>query len=214
MNGDRDQVLGAIRRALSAGRAAGWTPAPARQEPPVPLPRRVPGDAGMVEHFLRRIDGLGDQARLLPHRMLPPAVEEISTDLGLTRGVADKQAEELLGEGIDRKHLHAASTKAELFEADHALVTADFAISATGTVGFIDTPERPRLLSVAPPVQIVLVRASTLLDGPEDALSRMKETRHGVVWITGSSRTADIEGILIRGAHGSKKLIVLVIEDK
>ena len=31
-------------------------------------------------------------------------------------------------------------------------------------------------------------------------------------WITGPSRTADIDGILIQGAHGPKKLFVLVFE--
>lgn len=67
---------------------------------------------------------------------------------------------------------------------------------------------------IAPPLQIVLLPIARLLPDVVDAIDRLRArpSREGVVWVTGSSRTADIDGILVRGAHGPKELVVLVLE--
>lgn len=220
MSSGREAVLGAVRRALGEGRRDGWTPPEAAAAPPVPRPRRVPSamEGGLLETFLRQLAALGERGRTVSQADLPSAVEAIQEEFQLGDGVGEERALDLLGDESPAGGLRAisATDKEALFRADHALVLADFAIAATGTVGFADGDGRSRLLTVVPPLQVVLVPRSVLLGDLDEALAWPGNLapHEGVVWITGSSRTADIEGIIIRGAHGPKQLVVLVVEDR
>jgi L-lactate dehydrogenase complex protein LldG len=64
---------------------------------------------------------------------------------------------------------------------------------------------RSRLASLAPPVHIALVE--DIVGTLDEAIARIDGRTHVV--ITGTSRTADIEGVLVRGVHGPRKLFVV-----
>jgi len=88
---------------------------------------------------------------------------------------------------------------------------ADLAIAETGTVLLSAGLDRPRLASLAPPVHIVLVREGDIVPHLEDAMDHYASGRTSVL-ITGPSRTADIEGVLVRGVHGPGQVIVVCVD--
>jgi L-lactate utilization protein LutC len=98
----------------------------------------------------------------------------------------------------------------DLWKSDAGVTRANLAISETGSLLLESGPTKHRLASLAPPRHIVLV--SRIVRTLDEALATMDRSRNGVV-ITGPSRTADITGILVRGIHGPKELIVVQVND-
>ncbi len=105
----------------------------------------------------------------------------------------------------DLPPLPGLSTTSDVWQADVGITLADFAVAETGSVVLSAGTGRARLASLTPPTHVVLVKeiVATL----EEAFDRLTD-RTSVV-ITGTSRTADIEGVLVRGVHGPKELIVV-----
>lgn len=101
---------------------------------------------------------------------------------------------------------------------DEAVVEADYAIAETGTVVIDSEDERLRLATCLAEKLIVLVEASRIKERLEDIVDFMEERsekeRSYIAFITGASRTADIERVLTIGVHGPKEMQVIIIEDK
>lgn len=111
----------------------------------------------------------------------------------------------------------AGDLKQRLSAIDVGIVEADYAIASTGTLAMVATPQRPRSVSLLPPINIVMLRAARILPdlaavlravGPETIAS------HPMVLVTGPSRTADIEKRIVIGVHGPKELYVVIIPDR
>jgi len=100
-------------------------------------------------------------------------------------------------------------------ESSQATVTlADALIAQTGSV-FVSAACGGRGASVVAPCHIVVARASQLVPDLETALrnattERRLESNSFACIISGASRTADIEKILVQGAHGPIRLVVIV----
>lgn len=98
------------------------------------------------------------------------------------------------------------------------LVEADLLLADSGTCMVACGTPHERLLCYLPPVCIVAARADRLfahLPAAWDEIARRiadPALRGEFVLITGPSRTADIEKILILGVHGPKRLIVLLVD--
>jgi L-lactate dehydrogenase complex protein LldG len=91
---------------------------------------------------------------------------------------------------------------------------ADYALADTGTLVLLSSRQEARLVSLLPPVYIALVRRERLLTGLDELLSllpRPAGQTSSMVLITGPSRTADIEQILVRGVHGPGEIHVVVV---
>jgi L-lactate dehydrogenase complex protein LldG len=92
-------------------------------------------------------------------------------------------------------------------------------IGRTGSVLVSSVASDGRRMPVFPEVHLVLAYASQVVPDIQQALALMT-TRYGekipsmMTFITGPSRTADIEKTLVMGAHGPKELIVFLIDDK
>jgi L-lactate dehydrogenase complex protein LldG len=101
---------------------------------------------------------------------------------------------------------------------DLAAVSHAFAaVAETGTLVLTSGPDNPTTLNFLPDVHIVVVSAGDVAGGFESVMARLRE-RFGagvmpraVNLITGPSRSADIEQTLILGAHGPRKLHVIVV---
>jgi L-lactate dehydrogenase complex protein LldG len=103
----------------------------------------------------------------------------------------------------------------DIFNFDVGITTAQAAIAETGTLVLDSSCERNRLVSVVPPVHIAIVPASRICATLADVLAMLQsapELSPVITFITGPSRTADIELTLTIGVHGPKELYVIVDE--
>ncbi|MBB5353110.1 L-lactate dehydrogenase complex protein LldG [Haloferula luteola] len=81
------------------------------------------------------------------------------------------------------------------------ITQATGAIAESGTIILDDTLTRDRLAALSPWVHIAVFPESSLHRSLSDALTHLGPS-HNVIWVTGPSKTADVEGILIEGVHG------------
>jgi len=100
-------------------------------------------------------------------------------------------------------------------EASQATITlCEALVAQTGSV-LVSSANGGRQATIVAPAHIVFARVSQLVPDLEAAMARIYERgiaskNSYVCLITGSSRTADIEKILIMGAHGPRRLIVVL----
>ena len=144
------------------------------------------------------------------------ALNRILADLKLRRiAISDDADVErwLRFTDLEIDELGVAPNAHDIFRFDVGISTAQAAIAETGTLILDSICERHRLVSLVPPVHIAIVNASTICDTLSDALALLrkdKEISPAVTFITGPSRTADIELTLAIGVHGPQELYVIV----
>ena len=105
-----------------------------------------------------------------------------------------------------------------LFEADVAITDVDAALAETGSILISSGAQRSRACHLIPPVHIALVPAHQIVADMIDYFGPSCDVgspQHGsaTVLITGPSKTADIEGILITGVHGPGEVHIMIIDD-
>ena len=102
----------------------------------------------------------------------------------------------------------------------HQLVSVSHAfagVAETGTLMLASGPDNPTTLNFLPDTHIVVVDAKDIAGDYESVWARVRETfgtdalPRAINMITGPSRSADIGQILILGAHGPRRLHVLVV---
>ena len=104
----------------------------------------------------------------------------------------------------------------ELESCDAGITECDALVAQTGSVLVTNRSAGGRALSVLPPHHVVLAKREQLLRDLPAAFQLLKR-KYGanypsmISFITGPSRTGDIERILVLGAHGPKKLTIFVI---
>ena len=210
----RDQILGDIRKAL--GRAGSATPAPIF----APLLRNPQMDRNLyTQLFVQNLEKLAGKAFVVPN---PDAVQAVLRDL-----LADKQAvasnapflkacglpafEQVRSGFTDREALRSACASADV-----GITSADYALAETGSLVMLSSAHEARLISLLPPVHLAIIPKSRILGNLDELLATIPkpaEQTSSMVLITGSSRTADIEQILIRGVHGPGELCAVIVED-
>ena len=97
------------------------------------------------------------------------------------------------------------------------------AVAETGTLMLPSGPDRPTTLNLLADTAVVVLRASRVVGAYEEAWDLLRaeslDERSGgfmprnVMWVTGPSRSADIEQTLELGAHGPRRLHILLVED-
>ena len=99
------------------------------------------------------------------------------------------------------------------------ITSAFCAIAETGTLMTLSGPRTPATTSLLPETHIAVVRASRLVRGMEDAWKLLRD-EHGadfmpraLNFISGPSRTADIEQTLVLGAHGPYRVHIVLVGD-
>ena len=120
--------------------------------------------------------------------------------------------------------VHGAETPREelretIRQADVGLTGTDYALAETGSLVILPRRGLSRLVSLVPPVHIALVRPEEVLESLHDLflLRRLEYYRSGDMgsylnFITGPSRTADIEMTIVQGVHGPKAVHLVLIE--
>jgi L-lactate dehydrogenase complex protein LldG len=95
-----------------------------------------------------------------------------------------------------------------------ALSSSRCSIAATGTIVLWPNENEPRSLTLVPPVHFVIVDANKLHADFASLMATQQwqnKLPTNVVFVSGPSKTADIQQTLAYGAHGPKALIVLLI---
>jgi L-lactate dehydrogenase complex protein LldG len=84
------------------------------------------------------------------------------------------------------------------------------AVAESGTIILHDETTSSRLGALAPWVHVAVVRRATIFPDVPQAVAALGTDRN-VIWCTGPSKTADVEGILIEGVHGPGEQIALIL---
>jgi L-lactate dehydrogenase complex protein LldG len=97
------------------------------------------------------------------------------------------------------------------------LSRAVVAAAETGTLFLTSGPDNPTSLNFLPEAHSVLVAACDIVGSYEEGFDRLREIYgegrlpRSVNLISGPSRTADIEQTIVRGAHGPRRVLVLIL---
>jgi len=107
-------------------------------------------------------------------------------------------------------------------QAERALIgvtSADFALAQTASLAMKNRMAHPPYVSLLPSIHIAVIRLEQILSNLKELYTLLKwdpaHKREGLsdtmTFITGPSKTADIEATLVNGAHGPRELIVFVL---
>jgi L-lactate dehydrogenase complex protein LldG len=107
------------------------------------------------------------------------------------------------------------------FAAGVGITGVDFALAESGTLVLSSATEGAQVVSLAPPIHIALFRRHQIVGSLDEVLAKLPissspsrpTANRSVVFITGTSRTADIEQILIRGVHGPREVHAILVEN-
>jgi len=100
--------------------------------------------------------------------------------------------------------------------ADMGISSVEFGIAETGSVCQNAYAIEDRLVSSLPPIHVALLNSNNIVPGIDDALDVVSESfdRGYMSFITGPSRTADIERVLTIGVHGPIRFIVVAVDEE
>lgn len=184
---------------------------PARSQ--VPHPEQVALFAANLEREF------GTVARVPDLAAVPEAIVSYLAAQNLPSTLAMAPHPELRGlDWASRPMLGIHEGRAEATDAV-SLSHAFAAIAETGTLMLPSGPERPNTLNLLADTEIVLLRASRIVGAYEEAWDRLRAETGGtmprtVMLVTGPSRSADIEQALELGAHGPRRLHVVLVDDE
>lgn len=101
--------------------------------------------------------------------------------------------------------------KHEMALCDLGITEADYLLPETGTIVLHSSDQMPRAVSLLPRIHLAIVRPEMLRPDMHQVFSEAKTSNY-LVFITGPSRTADIELTTTLGVHGPKELFVWILE--
>lgn len=173
-----------------------------------------------VDRFVESARRVGAEVRILAN--LDDAVTYIREKVAGTALVPETALEK-------RHQLRSLLTKAgvDVFSGNFrdagrvpggGITFSNFGLADSGTVVLESTAEDIRLATTLPEIHCVIVDPATILEDNLAAVQPMTELHRGndarfVAYITGPSRTADIERVLTIGCHGPRELHVLLVEN-
>ena len=104
----------------------------------------------------------------------------------------------------------------EVSAVDVSVVVASYAIAETSTVVLRSSPSQFRSLALLPETVFVIAKESELRLSMAEILTEIKnqsvlKDTSALIFVTGSSRTSDIEKTLVHGVHGPKRLVVIFV---
>ncbi|HUA55380.1 MAG TPA: LUD domain-containing protein [Candidatus Sulfotelmatobacter sp.] len=223
MSDAKSQILGRIRGslkrdALPAATVAALDERLARHARNL-LPQRVARDpAALVALFVEMATAANTEVtRLAALADVPGAVatllarENLPAELVASPALADLPWAErpLLTVRFDRAHGRDAVSVTPAFAA----------IAETGTLMLVSGADTPSTLNFLPDTHVVVLKAKDVVGPYEDALDRLRarsangELPRTINFVTGPSRTGDIEQTIQLGAHGPRRLHILLVED-
>ena len=205
-------IIENIRRSL--GRTA-QTPLPPR--PAIFPPRLAASQEMEINCFLDELAKLSGVGQQLHSSEVGSALKTLVTEQNIHKATAWntlhlKQlgiTEILRSLGVEL--VSPSANKHEMALCDLGITEAAYLLAETGTLVLKSSAERPRAVSLLPRVHLAIVRPETLRADLHQVFAEAKD-EHYLVFITGPSRTADIELTTTLGVHGPKQLFVWMLD--
>ena len=181
------------------------------------------GDLSPVEIFCVRLESVGGHCTVVHDereaaRALTQIISELQSRVPAKRiALSDAPLVSELARGLAVEELQICPPVSELFSYDVGVTMAQAAIAETGTLVLESEKERHRLVSLLPPVHVAIIRSDDICLTIGDALKQLRgdekeKMSRAITFITGPSRTADIELTLTVGVHGPKELYVIIVD--
>ncbi len=220
----RDIVLGKIRRSLgvtgSEPRRNATVDDRLARAPKGTIPARGHlAPEGRVALFAAMAEkAAASVARVADAAAIPAAVADYLRKHNLPALLRMGDAPLLNGLGWQRTQIevrHGASDGTDAVGLSHAVA----GVAETGTLVLTSGGDNPTTLNFLPETHIVVVKASAIVGDYETAWTEIR-ARHGkgtmprtVNMVTGPSRSGDIEQTILLGAHGPRRLHIIVVDD-
>jgi L-lactate dehydrogenase complex protein LldG len=210
----REEILGRVRRGLNKGDAAGRrAAAEARLAAPARGPQpAIAGD--LVARFAARAESLASTVgRVSTASEVPAAVAAWLADQGL--GATCVATADIGGLPWPQVGLAIAMRPAQ--DADTVGITGCFcAIAETGTLMLLSGAETPASVSLLPETHVAIVPVARIVATMEDAFALLRAERPGILprsvnFVSGPSRTGDIEQTIVLGAHGPCRVHIVIV---
>jgi L-lactate dehydrogenase complex protein LldG len=204
MAGDREEIMGRVRGALA----------------PIALRAAMPDYDGGLE-LARARAGSGDPLAEFTERIRAVNGEVVADAAALAASLAARgwtrgYCDPVLWPGL-RPHFGTGFTVETVFDRTRVddyqfgITRGAGAIAETGTLILNDATTSTRLGALAPWAHVAVVPRGALYSDLIQAVAALG-TDPSVVWCTGPSKTADVEGILIEGVHGPGVQIAMFVE--
>jgi L-lactate dehydrogenase complex protein LldG len=229
VSGDKQAILNSVRDNLATPRqAVPESPhqvevAPAISSPP------VTDRASLGRQFTNELTALGAHVHLARTAEEAQAYIKDVIHRYQARRIAISEAPRLTSLAVEAL-LHAVGTeiislprgsqsngldeyKRQLMTADMGITGVEFGLADSGTLVLRTRETEGRLASLLPPVHLAIITTDQILPSIVEFIFQFElpPPSSGVIFITGPSRTADIELTLTIGVHGPKELHVLVL---
>lgn len=219
----RDIVLGRIRRALGAkdDDVERRVAVQRRLHAPAagPLPARTQGSRQeLVQQLKMRLEALSASAEVAAVADIPARVADFLKRNNLPARV--RSGGDPLLAGLDWSKTpsvtveHGRAQPSDEVSLTHAVAAA----AETGTLVLVSGTDNPTTLSFLPETEIIVVRAEDVEGSYEATWGRIRALYgdrtmpRSVNWVSGPSRTGDIDQTLVLGAHGPRRLHVVIAE--
>ncbi|MCP5364325.1 MAG: LUD domain-containing protein [Hyphomicrobiales bacterium] len=226
MTSARDQILAGVRGALGRGELSAAKRGALERRLRHPKPNVIPARGQLakdqqIQLFIDEAERISaTTARLASWDLVPGAVAAYLKANNLPAEVTVAPDPLLKDIPWDRAPLLAARLGLQAAADIRVSVTGVFAaIAETGTLMLLSGPDSPTSLNFLPDTHIACVPTSRVVGAYEDGFAWLRAERgvgtmpRVVNMITGQSRTADIEQILLLGAHGPRWLHILLIDE-
>jgi L-lactate dehydrogenase complex protein LldG len=212
-------VMDNVRRSL--GRTAQLSSpqgAPLGPRPAVYQPRLPESIEPEVERFLEEVKKLSGIAQKLSSSEIDSAVKTLVTEQNIRKATVWETphlrqlgvAEILNSLGVEL--VSPSAGKHEMALCDLGITEADYLLPETGTLALRSSAAKPRGVSLLPRIHLAIVRPEMLRADMHQVFAEAKDS-HYLVFITGPSRTADIELTVTLGVHGPRNLYVWMMEN-
>lgn len=217
MSMSREAFVGRVSEALGRSRAKGEaTPPPVVRDEVVRLVE--PGGA-VVDTFAERAEAIGMHVYRCSEATLAETFGGLVKDLGLKHvatGSTLVDADALQRAGVESVVWREDRSMSALYDADAGINDAEAAFADSGTLVVTGDASGGRGLYLVPPVHIAVLREADVLADQLDYMRPLRDVSPGELpagrtFITGPSKTADIEGVLVTGVHGPGAVHILLV---
>jgi L-lactate dehydrogenase complex protein LldG len=200
----RDSILARIRSATAAMPVK--SPLPDYDPALTHCGPRLEGD-GLAAVFERNLTAVNGRAM---HSVAE--VARFLAENGQRHGYCDPALHATLGADLAAAGLTVETNydRARYDDYQFGITRATGAIAESGTIILDDNLTSSRLAALSPWVHVAVIGAATIHRTIADALGALGDSPN-IIWVTGPSKTADVEGILIEGVHGPGEQIALLL---